>query len=175
MLKKIMHYLFEKSDDNNMDDWTLRDELRILPGRILRMQIKIPPIDWVLDRIFVAKELRALGATHWDRPTKKTELWGLDYTVAWKIYPLLVRFSKMEKHGCPVDFFDNTASSRDEDPCTAWDKIIEEMLYGLQWIIDDNCYLTPFSEKTFEEHRDAATRAQAGLEAFGKHLTGLWD
>ena len=92
------------------------------------------------------------------RGYSNTDLWGLDYYIAKRILPALKAFRKAKKYGYPNDF----KTFKD------WQKAIDDMIFGLEEIIKEECTIRKFNKKRFD-------RAVKGRELFGKYLTALWD
>ena len=96
-----------------------------------------------------------------------SDTWSLDYPIAKFIRPRLERFRDL-KCGHPC-------SMTEEE----WDKIVDEMIFGFKWIIEDNSshafYVRGvFSQELFDIHYKQGDRAQAAMELFGKYYMHLW-
>lgn len=109
------------------------------------------------------KEHRQFGFTYWDRPRKKYTLWNPDITLAWLTLPILVRFRKADKMGCPGWLDDKEIEDVDAGSIR-WDEILDEMIYAFNLCIKDEIY-----------DIETSNRVQQGLELYGKYFRNLWD
>lgn len=110
------------------------------------------------------KEHRQVGFTYWDRPKKIHDFWEAQYTIAWAIYPKLVRFRHAEKVGVPVDFVDEEGELSE----AAWLETIDQMIYAFQEIINDDIILQ-------DNAKEIQDKINQGLSLFAKYFQSLWD
>lgn len=108
------------------------------------------------------KEHREVGFTYWDRPTKRYDLYEVYYSIAWTIYPKLVRFRRAEKMGVPSDFVDEAGGINE----VAWLEVIDKMIYAFYEILCDDNFL-------LEE--EVQSKITEGLTLFAKYFQNLWD
>jgi len=87
----------------------------------------------------------------------KRDLWHTGYSISIKILPLLKAFRKSKLEGYPNDF----------KSFKEWIKAIDEMIYGLEYLIKEDDYIK-FNKNDYD-------RAKKGRELFGKYLGNLWD
>jgi hypothetical protein len=96
-----------------------------------------------------------------------SDTWSLDYPIAKFILPRLVRFKDLTMgHPC---------SMTEEE----WNAIIDEMIWGFKWIIEDNSSHAfdvkgSFNQELFDKHYAQEDRANAAMETFGKYYRNLW-
>lgn len=109
------------------------------------------------------KEHKQFGFTYWDRPCKKYTKWNPNSTLAWLTLPILVRFRKADKMGCPGWLDDKCVEDVDAG-AIRWDEILDEMIYAFNLCIKDEIY-----------NNETANRVQKGLELYGKYFMNLWD
>lgn len=109
------------------------------------------------------KEHKQFGFTYWDRPCKKYTKWNPNSTLAWLTLPILVRFRKADKMGCP-GWLDDKAIEDVDAGSIRWDEILDEMIYAFNLCIKDEIY-----------DNETANRVQKGLELYGKYFMNLWD
>lgn len=109
------------------------------------------------------KEHKQFGFTYWDRPCKKYTKWNPNSTLAWLTLPILVRFRKADKMGCPGWLDDKYVEDVDAGSIR-WDEILDEMIYAFNLCIKDEIY-----------DNETANRVQKGLELYGKYFMNLWD
>ena len=85
-----------------------------------------------------------------------TELWNLDNTIAQFIFPRLKAF-KEKTPKIPGNLTEQE-----------WNKILEDMLYPFETIIQDNWY-------TKVPTKEECKKFKKGLKLFSKYLMALWD
>jgi hypothetical protein len=100
----------------------------------------------------------------WQRLTRgfaDCDMWSLDQHLAQIILPHMKHFRAWNLHGYPADF----------DTAEAWYAAVDEMIWGLEWMLDDDAGMFGYRD-TWQEDSE---RAQRGLELFGKYFMALWD
>jgi len=106
------------------------------------------------------------------------DTWSLDITLAKIVVPMLHQLVAT-KHGAPnTDNEDVPESLRSEEPedgstspthFAKWDWIMEEMIYGFEFVLEDAC---PYDSENYKEN---SARAKNGRILFAKYYTALWD
>ena len=119
------------------------------------------------------KEHREIGLTKHDRPVMAHDNWNLDFTLAWLIYPRLLRFRRADAMGVPCEFMvlDESGKMLDEESTNAWHEVLDKMLYAFEDILLD----TYSTNKQFDSYLDHAEKVQEGLDLFSKYFRNLWD
>lgn len=119
------------------------------------------------------KEHREIGLTSADRPIIEHDNWNLDFTLAWLIYPRLLRFRRAHSMGVPSEFviLDENEHMLDKESTDAWHEALDKMLYAFEDILLDT-YSTKQSADQYAKH---AEKVQEGLDLFSKYFRSLWD
>lgn len=112
------------------------------------------------------------------------DTWGMDHTLASIILPMLIQL-KATKHGAPfVEMEDRPEQYRAERPehftdehhFSAWDWVLDEMIYAFTSKASGEEPLTRFK---YPEEKDQMIAEQErianGFRLFGKYYEALWD
>lgn len=114
------------------------------------------------------------------------DIWGMDYTLAHIVLPMLERL-KDAKAGAPFvddsDVPDNIKSTSakpkenewdtDEFHFQRWDYVLNEMIYAFELKLDDEWeYSSGISD---DDRLKMHERQQNGFVLFGKYYNGLWS
>jgi hypothetical protein len=112
------------------------------------------------------KEHKQIGLTYWDRPKKVYDKFALDSTLAWVIYPMIVRFKRAKRWGCVDELFDNSTKG---DECAKWEDVLDKIIYTFEsLLIDESTFDIELETIKYEE-------IQEGLDLFSKYFRNLWD
>lgn len=101
---------------------------------------------------------------------KPSELWNLDFTLAYFIYPRLKAFREAELHGCPPWLLDENGEEffvEDVDEgVKIWKQEIQKMEEAFRLILEKpNWFQIDENDKIVEK----------GLKLFAHYFTDLWD
>lgn len=124
-------------------------------------------------RYKLEKEHREIGLKLADRPIVKHDNWNLDFTLAWLIYPRLLRFRRAHTMGVPSEFVicDENGSMLDKESTDAWHEALDKMLYAFEDVLLD----TYSVNKSADQYVEHAEKVQEGLDLFSKYFRSLWD
>ena len=117
----------------------------------------------------------------------KYDTWGMDYTLAYIIHPMLVQL-KETKQGSPfVDDEDvpenlrSTNSSPKENQWDIddffhdrWDWVLDEMIWAFEHKINDDWKDEYYKNKDYNGLREKEDRMKNAFRLFGKYYEGLW-
>lgn len=111
-------------------------------------------------KLKLEKEHKQIGLTYWDRPFK------VDYDpvsqMAWKIFPILVRYKRMNRMGYPfLQEFEEKENAEQ-----LWEEILDKIIYAFQeLILNEELHFDDIIDKKVDE----------GLALFAKYYRNLWD
>lgn len=135
----------------------------------------------------------------------KYDTWNMDHTLALLIVPMLIQL-KDTKHGSPMvddadvpEHLKSTAAPAKENEWDTddnfhlrWDYVLDEMIWAMQQIIDDNAEDKFYDNSEVDENADIMqqinqtkvdmdglkahnARIQNGCRLFGVYFQALWD
>jgi len=126
------------------------------------------------------------------------DVWGMDHTLSYIIYPMLLKI-KQDKHGTPyVDDIDvpeeirSTAAGvvmpteeggMDSNFEKRWEWVLDQMIYSFSALVDEENSIEDSFFKTDEDgkshfdregHQKESEKVQNGFILFGKYFRSLW-